>query len=483
MPNQRGRPNVLLFISDQQRADTMPGVRATPGIRTPHLEWLERQSASFRRAYCVTPLCTPARASLLSGLYPHATGVTCNHKAQSSPENMRLPDSVTLLAGYLREHGYACAYAGKWHLGTGGSRRGFDDYVARSYPGDVDAPEQVETVELGKRAGVSVSGLYAKNYADYDPRTRTGTPSLPMAYHPSMVDAEKAAHFVRRHADTGDARPLLLAYSCHEPHPPFICPEPFRSMYDPAGDPPSRRVMPLPASRRDPDGPRLKAMRQEDHLSLMDGIGDDDLQRMWAGYYGSVSYVDHLLGTILVALADTDQLDNTIVVYTSDHGEMLGSHGLWQKGGSFYEELVNVPLAIRPPGGLAAPVQISRLASHVDVVPTVLSMCGVPIPEGLHGHDLSGLVAGDDAPVRQGLAFEYYAVELGRHATPLRGWRTERWKYVEGRDGAEELYDLEWDAEERHNLVAHPAAAPAMEEMAEALRAWCRRTGDPWPDV
>jgi arylsulfatase A-like enzyme len=107
----------------------------------------------------------------------------------------------------------------------------------------------------------------------------------------------------------------------------------------------------------------------------------------------------------------------------------------------------------------------------------------VPVPEGLHGHDLSGLVAGDDVPVRQGLAFEYHAVELGRHATPLRGWRTEHWKYVEGRAGAEELYDLVSDPEERRNLVADPAAAGAREQMAKALRAWCRQTADPWPNV
>jgi arylsulfatase A-like enzyme len=465
---------VLLFISDQQRADTMPGVRATPGIQTPHLAWLERQSACFRRAYCVTPLCTPARAALLSGLYPHATGMAYNVKERSSPDATRLPESVTLLAGYLRDEGYACGYAGKWHLGTRGDRRGFDDYVARSHPSDVDRPEQIEPVELGRRVGLTVSGLYAKNHADYNARTRTGTPALPMAYHPSMVDAEKAVHFVRRHAQADNGRPLLLAYSCHEPHPPFICPEPFRSMYGPEG-------MPLPESRRDPDGPRLKAERSEDHLSVMEGISDADLQKMWAGYYGSVSYVDHLLGTILAALADTDQLENTIVVYTSDHGEMLGSHGLWQKGGSFYEELVNIPLTIRPPGGLGAHVETTRLVSHVDVVPTVLGMCGVAVPHGLHGIDLRPLVSGEDAPVRDGVAFEYRAVERGRHETPLRGWRTEEWKYGEGVSGGEELSNLRADPAERHNAIDEPEAAEARERMAAALRDWCRRTGDTWP--
>src|SRR5688572_4198186 len=107
-------PNVLLFISDQQRADTMPGVRRTPGIKTPHLDWLEQQSASFRRAYCVTPLCTPARTSLLSGLYPHTHGLTANHKEETTPDAMRLSSSVTLLAGYLRAQGYVCGYTGKW---------------------------------------------------------------------------------------------------------------------------------------------------------------------------------------------------------------------------------------------------------------------------------------------------------------------------------------------------------------------------------
>src|SRR5438477_8907592 len=130
-------PIVLLVISDQQRADTMPGVCGVPGVQTPHLDWLAQRGALFRNAYCTAPLCTPARVSLLSGLYPHTTGMVANHQPRPITEEMRLSPQVKLLADYLQPLGYACAYTGKWHLGTGGDRRGFTDLVTRSSDFDV----------------------------------------------------------------------------------------------------------------------------------------------------------------------------------------------------------------------------------------------------------------------------------------------------------------------------------------------------------
>ena len=118
MPQRQRSPNVVLIISDQQRADTMPGVR-TADVATPHLEWLAAQGTLFRRAYCVTPMCSPARASLLSGLYPHTTGMVSNHQERPISNELHLSPDVRLLADYLQPLGYACAYTGKWHLGTG----------------------------------------------------------------------------------------------------------------------------------------------------------------------------------------------------------------------------------------------------------------------------------------------------------------------------------------------------------------------------
>ncbi len=190
--------------------------------------------------------------------------------------------------------------------------------------------------------------------------------------------------------------------------------------------------MPLPATRHDPTGPALAQTRHPGRR-LAAEFGDDDLRRMCAAYYGQVSYVDHLLGILLEALISSGRFDDTLLIFTSDHGEMLGSHVLF-KGEWLCEELVNVPLLIKPPTpgrGVAPARQTARLVTHAGLLPTILRWCGAAIPEGLHGNDIRPLVEGGDGPIHDGIALEYYATNWGEHPVPLRGWRTADWKYVE----------------------------------------------------
>ncbi len=476
MPQRQRAPNVVLIISDQQRADTMPGVRAAD-VSTPHLEWLAAQGTLFRRAYCVTPMCSPARASLLSGLYPHTTGMISNHQERPISNELHLLPEVRLLADYLQPRGYACAYTGKWHLGTGSDRRGFRDFVTRASDYDVDGPEQNDILRFTERIGVTIGGKQGGHDADpaqFDRRTKIGPSLLPLAYHPSMLDARAAARFI--HGMATDERPFCLVYSCHEPHPPFVSPRPFDRMYEPAD-------MPLPETRHDNVGPRLLRNRADWQLRPADPFDDDDLRAMWAGYYGAVSYVDHLVGVILAALIESDQFDETLFIFTSDHGEMLGSHGLLAKGSVLYEELMNIPLLIRPPGGLAAGHCTDRLVTHVDLVPTILRWCGASVPGELQGADIGALAQGGDEPAHDGIALEYHSSNWGERPAPLRAWRTEDWKYVGTDGGDDELYDLRADPLERHNLIEQAAAAEARGQMQAALATWLERTGDTWPEV
>lgn len=470
MPSS-SRPNVVIFISDQQRADTLPGVRAAgSAVQTPHLEWLAQRGAHFRRAYCVTPLCTPARAALLSGRYPHSNGLLCNYDSGEQA----MPADFTLLADYLRPQGYACGYAGKWHLASRGDRRGFVDFTSRSGERDVDSPEQNDFLLFTQRAGIKLAGTAYTAQIDpdtFDRRRRIGSWRLPLAFHLSMRDAMESANFIRRMEH--DERPFLLVYSCFEPHRPLASPHPFARMY--AG-----QRFPIPETRRDPNGPALLQRRNDGSLQSAEAFSDEDLEAMWAAYYGSVSYVDHLVGTILSALIESSQMDDTLFIFTSDHGEMLGSHQLLWKGPVFYEELSRVPLLIRPPGGLQAPHATDRLACHVDLVPTILEWCGAPLPEGLHGANLRALIEGGDEPVREGVALEYHSHHPRTHGVPLRGWRTDEWKYVEGPDGAEELFDLRHDPLETQNLVADPTAAGAHAAAQAGLYRWMDETHDYW---
>ena len=151
------RPNVVLCISDQQRADTMPGDRQVP-VSTPHLDWLTERGTLFRRAFCTSPMCSPARSTILTGLYPHATGLVANHQEREISREISLSPQVRILADYLQEAGYACAYTGKWHLGTGGDRRGFTDFATRAGMHDVDGPEQNDMARFAGEAGFELGG-------------------------------------------------------------------------------------------------------------------------------------------------------------------------------------------------------------------------------------------------------------------------------------------------------------------------------------
>ena len=167
------RPNIVLCISDQQRADTMPGDRQA-AIRTPHLDWLAESSTLFRRAYCTTPMCSPARSSILTGLYPHATGLVANHQERDISRDIGLLPQVPVLADYLKEAGYVCGYTGKWHLGTGGDRRSFTDYCTRAGIHDVDGPMQNDMLQFTQKVGVEIGGKLKGNDLDksrYDART------------------------------------------------------------------------------------------------------------------------------------------------------------------------------------------------------------------------------------------------------------------------------------------------------------------------
>lgn len=203
------RPNVVLFISDQQRADTIPGVRLA-GLQTPHLDWLAQRAILCRRAYTTAPLCSPARAALLSGLYPHTNGMVANHQARPIVEQMRLSPDVRLIADYLGTQGYACAYMGKWHLGTGGDRRGFLDLVSRGGDHDVDGPAQNDVLRFAQRTGYLLSDKqrgYDPDPAAYDTRTHVGAALLPLAWHASTLHAGQAVTFI--HQQEHDDRPFL----------------------------------------------------------------------------------------------------------------------------------------------------------------------------------------------------------------------------------------------------------------------------------
>ena len=204
---------------------------------------------------------------------------------------------------------------------------------------------------------------------------------------------------------------------------------------------------------------------------------------MRAAYWGAVSYVDHLVGRLVTALLDANKWDNTLFVFFSDHGEMLGHHGLAAKGAVMYEDLVRIPLVIRPPGGLGFAHSSARVVSLVDLVPTIVAMCGGQPADVLQGVDFGDLIRGGDDQVNEGVVAEFHSVNWTDPLHPLRMWVDERWKYVESQDDSDELYDLRDDPHELQNQIAKPDYATQLGRSRNALRRWCNATGDSWPDI
>ena len=474
----KARPNIVMFISDQQRADTMPGV-TNVDAQTPHLAWLTERSTAFRNAFCASPLCTPARGSILTGLHPHTSGIEANYNPQCRRVTVR--NDVKFLADYLKPQGYQCAYTGKWHLPTGDDRRGFSDFVSRLSVWDVDSPESDDALRFAQRVGADIGTTYTEYLSDDDSRGPTdgGETKLPLAFHPSTLQAQQASTFVRQMKD--DDRPFLLVYSCIEPHAMGnrfnVSPCPFDRMYDPT-------TMPLPTTRRQDDAPLVARKRlKKNDLIPTDNYSDDQLQGLIADYYGAVSYVDHLTGILLEALIETDQFDDTLFIFTSDHGEMLGDHRMLKKGPLMFEELIQIPLLIKPPGPMTDGREISSLVSHVDLVPTILNYCETEPARQTDGCDIRSLVEGSNTPVRNGLAVEYHSVNAGNATCPLRCWRTLDWKYVETIGGDDELYNLKTDPDEIHNLIQDPKAKSNLDQLRGQLNDWLADSKDPWPDV
>ncbi|MFB6218624.1 MAG: sulfatase [Halobacteriaceae archaeon] len=343
------RPNVLFVLADQWRGSAL-GCAGDPNVRTPTIDGLADEGVLCERAYTPDPVCTPARASILTGQYPHEHGVVFN--------NLRLPGDATTLAECLREVGYHTGYVGKWHLDGEGA------------PGYVP-PERRQGFEFWR--GFNRGHRHLKGHPHMNP---DGSADWEAGYQPA-IQTDIAREFI---ADRVDAdRPFFLAVSWGPPHTPFEAPEEYSDMYDPG------------------------------ELELRENVPADldtpELRRDLAEYYALCTSLDDQLQRLLDALDEQGVADDTLVVFTSDHGEQLGSQGRQRKGYPF-EESVHVPLVARHPGELPAGRRTDGLLSLVDLLPTLLSFADAPVPDGVHGEDRTALLRGDDGAGADALYLE-----------------------------------------------------------------------------
>ena len=393
-------PNILLFISDQQRTDTL-GCYGNPWIRSPHQDALAARSFLFENTYVTQPVCTPARGSLITGLYPHTHGCMVNRD--------KLADRFASLAEMLPDS-YRTAHFGKWHLGDDSTcQHGFDEWVS----------SEDDHRDRYTRPGLPFSSYYYwMREQGIEPEDRCATGELIFSPEQrSRLGAEhQMAAYVAGHAErfirANSARPWLLVFSTFEPHPPMH--GPYNGLYD------ARAIPNRPTFQAFPEGHSLFNRSRAGHHpnprmpgeSWRDGA---HLLEQRANYYGNVKIIDDAVGRMVRVLEESGQMDRTIFAFTSDHGEMLGDHSMMGKR-AFYDESARVPLLLSVPWLTRTQRRFEGVFGHADLVPTLLDLAGLALPDALQGRSLAGALNGD-LDLRRHVAF----MEWKRHRRPRPG--------------------------------------------------------------
>ena len=435
-------PNILWICTDQQRFDTI-GALNNAHVSTPNIDSLARHGTAFERAYCQSPICTPSRASFLTGYYPGRLRWTRNGN-QAPP-----CDHPPLVTRLLNDRGYVCGNVGKLHLSSAYGRieertdDGYDYWEYSHAPRD-DWPRGHGYADWVRSQGEIL--------ADLVPRPE----GVPEHLHQTTWCSEKAIEFMR----TDHSSPWMLTVNIYDPHPPFNPPPRYREMFDPDQMPgPLFRETDLAQQEKLRKVDFQSEARKADNLDIDNRFGPTerraDARTLQAAYYSMIKLIDDQLGRMLMALEETGQRRNTAIIFTADHGEMLGDHGLIQKGCRFYEGLVRVPLIVSWPEQVNEGVVSPALVELMDLAPTVLELAGMRAQSAMDGQSLLPLLKGQASPDRhrEFVRCEYFDALQRPDASYATMYRDDRYKLVvyHGHDLGE-LYDLHDDPGEFDNL-------------------------------
>ncbi len=417
------RPNILWIIPDQLRAQAL-GCMGNPDVKTPNLDRLAGEGVLFRQTFANTPVCCPARAILLTGKYASKNGMLAN--------DLHLRESETTLPEILSEAGYRTGFIGKWHLEGGPREPGFVP------PGP-------------KRQGFQFWAAHECRHSHFRPVYFRDTPEpiVDERFEPE-VWTDLALEFLDGQESD---QPFFLAVEMGPPHDPYGAPEPYRSLYK-------------------PDSITLRPNWEPG----VPGAGKPQL----AAYYAAITALDAQVGRLLDGLKTREKDQDTIVLVTSDHGDMLGSHGQRLKRKP-WEESIRVPGILRYPSHVKPGRVSDALVSHVDLAPTMLALCGLPVPDSMQGSDLSKLILGQTEQGPDSVFFQIFVPFQGDGtAGAWRGVRTDRHMYARSAEGPWLLYDLKTDPYEKKNLIDEPDQAALQKRLDARLTKWMEQEGDSW---
>lgn len=452
------RPNILILYTDQQRWDAL-GANGNKEIITPNLDALAASGVNFTRHFVQNPVCMPSRISMLSGRYPSSLGIT--------RMGVPVPDDIATLPKILKQYGYRSANIGKLHFLPHANRDhrlphpayGFDHLEIADEPGVYEdayrawarrrAPEQMDGISAGIPPATRV---WQRAMAIEDGVVHRGDPdgrhdfdrAIPFVADDGLTHSafvgEQTMEFIEQ---SGEASFLCIA-GFYSPHAPWMAPQKYLDLYDPGQI--SLPNFPDPINARRPPAPEAQ-------------FSDAQLRRARQGYYAMISEVDHYVAAILDSLEANGKRDNTIVVFTSDHGEWLGDHLRYGKGYPADDAVSRVPLIVSAPDGRRDHAH-HAVVEAVDIVPTLLELAGIQIPTFLQGQSLAGVIEHGAEPGK--------SIAL----TEGDGWkclRTERYRYLVHSDGRESLWDIDADPGEYFDVSACSDYADALGDCRKAL--------------
>ncbi len=439
------RPNLLVIMSDQHAARWC-GCYGQATVKTPNIDALARNSVVFDSAYCHSPLCVPSRMSFMTGRRIQDIGVWDN--------NTTLSSDTRTWAHAVRSAGYDAVLCGKMHFAGADRLHGFRAQLAADPAGDDEHSMPVPDWKRGRVSDISVTDIRALMKAE---------PGTSFATDVDDLAVEQACGYLS--SPEGRDQPWALMVGLYLPHPPLTVEQEYLALYDDE----SIDLPVIPSGHLDRQHPvhrRSRSMKRSP-----DRFADADIRAVRRAYYACASRVDHCVGRVLDALRSSGQEDRTVVVYTSDHGEMLGEHGLWTKS-SFYEESASVPLVIRMPEAPAA--RVRQPVSLLDLSATIVDFAGADLP-GCAGESLRPLIepassrAADHTAGggrRPSVFGEYYGTWVDRPLAMIRG---ERYKLVQSLNEPPELYDLERDPHETHDLGTNTGHERIRAELQQTL--------------
>ena len=476
------QPNMILIMTDQQKATSLQKY-GNPVTRTPAIDRLADAGVLFSNAFTVYPVCVPSRCSVFTGRYPHVHGSVLNSQLLDSTE--------THFVQMLKSHGYRTALAGKNHCFQEADKNSYFDYCFEA--GHIGPyGEHSDPEVLGARAFQSDPKLQFGAYA-------SATNPFPPEKCGTALITDAAMEFV---SGTEQDKPFFMWLSYPDPHSPYQAPEPYASMYDPS----SVDLPPLLTDELEHKPIRQRFARD---MFGMDKATEEGLRKVIAIYYGMISFIDDQIQRLIDLLDKLGLSENTIIVFVSDHGDYMGEHGLIRKSNALYDCLTHIPLIFKWKGRIVEGAVTEEMIENIDIMPTLLDLAHIPLPEGVQGKSYKDLLLGKPFSGRaevysevgsQGEALttidhlekpsgpeDGLAVPWGARPEAWTGKakmvRNREWKLIHYTNGEGELYDLLNDPSELRNLYNNSKYDEVKQRFQYKLLNWCIESENPLPAV